>query len=252
MPKKIKLIKPTGPNLLTYTCPPGYAARLELVGGIIPADAELQVIDLATNVTVWSVGALPLSINSDAPLLGERYSGGSSSISIPPEYIAYTIGERIQGIRKIWYLDGGAVGEKFMISSLTSITARILVIEEDSNFPALAIKSITPPFFNTAQGDSGGTMTFDIAAVNYNGSTLYWFIRHGTSSYQTSNSDFQSVTGNFTVNSNVGSFTIEILGRGGAGENNEYFRVEIREQNSLSAPVIATSPDIIIYGNTGA
>lgn len=257
MAKKIKLIKPTDTSSLTYTCPPGYAARLELVGGYIAIYSSIQIIDLATNVSVWSLYLETFNINSDAPLLGERWLGsgstGSSMISIPPEYIAYYGTQAgyqtpIQGFRKIWYLDGGAVGEKFTISSPNGLTARILVIEEEHNNPAASISSVS----TTNVASAGAYVYFNVVSSNFsNGSTLYWTINHNAGSpyqsYQTNNDDFLATNGSFTINNNAGSFMIQV--KPGPSypynEYQEYFKVAIR-QNSITGDILGLSPVITI------
>lgn len=255
MAKKIKLIKPTDTTSLTYTCPPGYAARLELVGGYIQSGSTIQIIDLATNLSVWSLYLETFAINSDAPLLGERYtySSGSSMISIPPEYIAYyatQVGSStpIQGFRKIWYLDGGAVGEKFTISSPNGLTARILVIEEEHNNPAASISSVSSTSVN---GTAGAYVYFNVVSSNFSdGSTLYWTINHNAGSpyqsYQTNNDDFLATNGSFTINNNAGSFMIQVKPAiYPYNEWQEYFKVAIR-QNSITGDILGLSPVITI------
>lgn len=87
----------------------------------------------------------------------------------------------------------------------------------------------------------GSSATYTVNTSNVaNGTTLYWTINNGT----TVNADFSAVSGSFTINSNVGSFTVSTTADV-ITEGTETFTISIRT-SSISGTVVATTPTISI------
>lgn len=248
MPKKIKTINPINLYELQYICYPGYAARLELVGGIIYRDSTITITNLATNATLWSYTLDNISIDSDLGAFQSQVNLTHPASTLTPDFIPYmrpTGGAVMTGFRKTWYLDGGATGEKFTISSNGYLTSRILVIEEEHNNATAAIVSYSP----TSVPNTATTINFNVKSFGFvNGSTLYWTIvlnvGHPYSHLPAQSNDFQTISGSFTINDNAGSFSVIVQGTTGS-ELNEFFRVDVR-QNSITGEILCTSPTINI------
>lgn len=88
-----------------------------------------------------------------------------------------------------------------------------------------------------AQVFEGDTLVFNVTTVGVsNNSRVYWFLFNinGVDS-----SDFVggATSGNFTINNNLGSFTIR-LATDTVSEPNQQFRIQLREQNNVNAAVV--------------
>ena len=87
----------------------------------------------------------------------------------------------------------------------------------------------------------GGTVTFNVSTIGIpNSTTLYY-----TASNNAANSlDILPINGSFVINNNSGSFSINVL-QDFTPESPESLEVQVRS-GSLTGPVIATSPVILI------
>jgi len=90
--------------------------------------------------------------------------------------------------------------------------------------------------------DEGSTGTFGISTTNVpNGTTLYWSIVNSN----TANADFSAINGSFSVNSNVGAFTItptaDLL-----TEGSETFTVTVRTVSAIVGTIVATSNTVTV------
>lgn len=97
--------------------------------------------------------------------------------------------------------------------------------------------------------DEGSSLVFNVTTTNVSdNTTLYYTINHGT----TSNADFSSASGSFTITNNSGSFTLSPTADS-AETSNETFSAQVRT-SSTSGSVVATSSTVTInntYPATG-
>lgn len=128
--------------------------------------------------------------------------------------------------------------QTFTISIRTgSITGTVI-----STSPTITINdtSLSAPTYFVGGGSSsvgeGFQHTFYVDTTDVpNGTTLYWTILNGT----TSNADFASTSGSFSITSNQGQFPV-LLSADGTSESTETFQVQVRT-GSTSGTVVATS-----------
>jgi hypothetical protein len=137
-------------------------------------------------------------------------------------------------------------GETFTVSIRTTSTSGT-VVATSSNIIIndTSIAAQLPPtytFGTIPTSINEGTLgTFNLNTTNIpNNTTLYWTIDNIT----TTNADFSTTSGSFTINSNTGSFSIITIADS-LTEGEETFTVSIRT-NSTSGTVVATSSNIII------
>ena len=89
--------------------------------------------------------------------------------------------------------------------------------------------------------NEGSAGTFNVTTTNVsNGTTLYWTIANTT----TSNADFSSISGSFTITSNAGSFTVTPTADT-TTEGSETFTVALRTV-STTGSIVATSNTVTI------
>lgn len=87
---------------------------------------------------------------------------------------------------------------------------------------------ITPSIATTR---NGATITFDVDTTNVrDGKTLFWTIEH----VETTDDDFEAITGSFLILGNKGQFTVRI-NRSKLNEAEEHFRVILRRE-SVTGP----------------
>lgn len=123
------------------------------------------------------------------------------------------------------------------ISSIGT-ASRTVTINDTSQTPASPTYNATPAANNVNEGSS---LTINVATTNVsNGTTLYWTILNGTSS----NADFSSISGSFSINSNAGSFSVSPVADS-TTEGAQTFRVRIRT-GSTSGPIVDTTSFITI------
>jgi hypothetical protein len=92
-----------------------------------------------------------------------------------------------------------------------------------------------PSYSNPTTITEGTTYSYYIQTTNVpNGTTLYWSITHGT----TSSADFSSNSGSFTVNNNIGVFSISPTDDG-INDAGETFTLNVRTE-STSGPIVLT------------
>jgi Concanavalin A-like lectin/glucanases superfamily len=89
--------------------------------------------------------------------------------------------------------------------------------------------------------NEGSAGTFNVTTTNVSdGTTLYWTVSNTT----TSNADFSSTSGSFTITSNAGSFTVTPTADA-TTEGSETFTVALRTV-SITGTVVATSSTVTI------
>ena len=112
----------------------------------------------------------------------------------------------------------------------------LLTNETDTSVPTYAITE------GSTTVTEGNSVSFTVATTNVaDSTTLYWTVANYP---PRETADFTATSGNFTVNSNSGSFSVAIASDGTA-EGNETFRIDVRT-GSTTGPVIATSATVTI------
>lgn len=107
--------------------------------------------------------------------------------------------------------------------------------------PAVPTYTATPSTFSVSEGNS---VTINVATTAVpDATTLYWTV--------TKASDFSTSSGNFTITSNAGSFTVTPI-IDGVVENSETFQVQIRTVSTSGTVVDTTSAITINNVNVSA
>ena len=120
-------------------------------------------------------------------------------------------------------------------SGTVRATSNVVTIN-DTSVPTYAFGTI-PTSIN--EGSSG---TFNVVTTGVaNGTVLYWLL--GMSS--TNTSDFSSITGSVTINSNAGSFTVTTIADQ-LTEGSEQFRAELYSNSSYAGSPLALSNFVTI------
>jgi hypothetical protein len=241
MAKKIKIVKSIN-GTINYVCPPGYAARVEWINGEATNPA-ISVVDLITGSTTFSVTPNTNSVNSDVIFLGSPIAYVALPSYPGPEYILISFNNNWYGIKKIFYLDGGAGGERFTMTN--SGTSRLLVIEEEHNNQAAGI-SITP----NQLGYGGGTVTGVVTTYGYpNGSTLYWaWEQYPMNENYAQYPDFTPNSGTVSINNNSAVINSTASTSGFNVELQEVYRIILRDTPS-GPPIGQSNPiTLITYG----
>lgn len=139
----------------------------------------------------------------------------------------------------------GGSGEYFIVNLKTGSTSGPTV----RNTPPLIINevgvgntySITPSVFSVTEGNS---VTFTVNTTNVaNGTTLYWMINY----IYAEAGDFDIIYGEFTINNNTGSFTVDTIDDL-TDDVTKLFNVSVKT-GSTSGVIIATS-DVITINNS--
>jgi len=147
--------------------------------------------------------------------------------------------------------DATTEGEQSFTVALRSVsitgtilaTSPTVIINDTSQTPAA---TYTWGIYDTS-GDEGDQLTFNVDTTNVaDGTTLYWNVILANT---ISSGDFTATSGSFAINSNTGTFTID-LASDGLTEGNEPFTVQVRTVSN-SGTVVLTSNQITI-GDTSS
>lgn len=111
-----------------------------------------------------------------------------------------------------------------------------VTINDTSLSPTYAF-GVIPTTLNEGTGGTFNVNTTNVA----NGTTLYWTVKHGT----TSAADFSATSGNFSITSNRGSFVVTPSADLNTDGSTETFQVEIRT-TSTSGTIRATSNSVSV------
>jgi len=118
------------------------------------------------------------------------------------------------------------------VNTLTSVSPN-LVISGDGEFYSFSA--------NTTSVNEGNTALFTVSTRNVSETTLYWTIV--AVSGDLNSLDVNSLSGSFSLTSNVGTFPITLT-EDSSTEGTEIFQVQLRK-NSISGTIVANSSFII-------
>jgi hypothetical protein len=178
----------------------------------------------------WSVETVTGSVNAsdfvDGAINGEIViSNGVGSLSLP-----ISVDETTEGNES--FLVNIRVGS---VSGPIIAKSKVISINDTSLTPTY---SITPAASSVNEGSS---LIINVSTTNVvDGRVLYWTVNNTT----TTNADFLTTSGSFTINSNSASFSISTTADS-TTEGAETFTVSIRT-SSTSGTVVATSNAITI------
>ena len=121
-------------------------------------------------------------------------------------------------------------------------TSQVIEIMDASQNPAYFVEVVPRSILSGLPVVwEGDTCSFRVITENlFDSTNLFWTINNQT----TQNADFSAISGDFFINGNTGTFTVNTLADS-TTEGNQNFYVEIRT-GSASGPVVTTSTSIII------
>ena len=135
--------------------------------------------------------------------------------------------------------------ESFQLNIRTSSTSGTIVATSavitinDISFtpPPTPTYTVTPV---TTSINEGSNLTFNVLGTNITDGTYYWSINNST----TSNTDFSTLSGSFSITNNAGSFIVTPVADS-LTEGSETFSVSIRT-SSTNGTVVATSSTVTV------
>jgi len=201
----------------------------DTTGSAIPSDQSTYIVD-----------TLYPRLRSDATKYSYVYGPAASTADFLFSQGSFAIGTNGQGGITISPMHEAATGENdetFRIRLFTDAARTNLVATSHTIAIVEPTYSVTVPA--SINEGTAGTFTVNTAGVS-NSTILYWTILNVT----TTNADFSATSGNFTINSNTGSFTVTPTADA-ATEGSETFQVQIRT-TSTSGTIRATSSSVTI------
>jgi hypothetical protein len=212
-------------------------------GGTVTFNVTTEYVNNGTTL-YWFVDTNSSSSASDFGTTGSGPTSGS--VSILDNTGSFTV-----NIHADNFTDGGP--ETFFVKLTTTNNQSATAVATSTNVTILD-SSTTPVIVPTydvepqsSNVNEGNSLQFDVTTTNVtNGTTLYWFVNYGGASQS---GDFVSVSGQFLVSNNVGSFSVT-LNTDSVYEESESFSVDLRTTNNQSASVVANSGAVTINDKT--